>query len=89
MPIGTAMVAQAERDGLLTGDRELIEPTSGNIAIDLAFVAAAKGIPLTLTMPETMSLEHRKRPTAYGARMVLANIRLVVSTVRRYRHNSW
>ncbi len=69
--IGAAMVWQAERDGLLGPGKEIIEPTSGNTGIALAFVAAARGIPVTLTMPETMSLERRKLLVAYGARLVL------------------
>src|SRR5690242_12542469 len=69
--IGAAMIQDAEHRGLLCAGIELVEPTSGNTGIALASVAAARGIPLTLTMPETMGLERRKLLVAYGAKLVL------------------
>ena len=69
--IGANMVWQAEKDGILTAGKEIVDATSGNTGIALAYVAAARGYKITLTMPETMSVERRKLLGIFGAELVL------------------
>lgn len=69
--IGVSMIEAAEREGRLRPDTVIVEPTSGNTGIALAFVAAAKGYPVILTMPDTMTVERRNLLKAYGAQVVL------------------
>lgn len=69
--IGAAMIWDAEQRGVLGPGKEIVEPTSGNTGIALSFVAAARGYPITLTMPETMSIERRRVLAALGAKLVL------------------
>lgn len=71
--IGAAMVWDAEKRGILKPGKELVEPTSGNTGIALSFVGASRGYPVTLTMPDTMSVERRKVVKAFGAKMVLTD----------------
>ena len=70
--IAVSMIEEAEKEGVLTKDKIIIEPSSGNTGIGLALVCAVKGYPLEIVMPETMSVERRKVMTAYGAKITLS-----------------
>ena len=89
--IGASMVWDAEAKGLLGPGKEIVEPTSGNTGIALAFVAAARGIPITLPMPETMSIERRKVLKAFGAKLILTpgpgGMRSAIEEAERIRNS--
>src|SRR3972149_3444939 len=70
--LGVAMIATAEEKGLINKDTVIVEPTSGNTGIALAFVCAARGYKLVLTMPDTMSVERRQLLSIFGAELVLS-----------------